>query len=470
LKVLLINPLRRHMFSRGQPRYYAEEQALLPPLGLLSIAAYMLENTEHEVHVLDMPAMEMDWKGLGRVLQDLSPEVVGISCITNLLYDSLEAALSVKSELPSVPVVFGGYHTQLYPGETLSQPEVDAVVLGAGEFAFTGLVEGLSRTGRIPRISGVLSKEHPLTDIAEEIQFIEDPDRLPQPARHLTPVRKYYSATSISPPATVIVTSFGCSFRCIFCNTSGFRKVVAKSPKRVAEEMASCVALGIREFSILDENFTLNRNRVMAIAEEILRKRLDVVWSFKARVDQVDRAILQKVRRAGCVSIHFGVESGDPAILKLIRKDIETEDVYSTFRTAREEGLETTAAFMIGFPGESEEQIRRTIDFALKLDPNYVQFAITIPLPGTELYRMAFEKGLFKRDCWKEFAMHPAADFHPPVWHEIFSEEELEAFLDHAYRRFYIRPGYVWRRLWNLRSLSELKRNIRIGTRILVRR
>ena len=458
------------MFSRGQPRYYVEEQALLPPLGLLSIAAYMLEHTDHEVTVLDMPAVEMDMKGLGRAIEEIRPEVVGVTCLTNILYDSLEVARTVKSAVPSVPVVLGGYHTQLYPEETLSQPEVDAVVLGAGEIAFTKLVDGLAGTGAIPRIPGVLSKEHPVGDAAGEIQLIEDPDSLPLPARHLTPFRKYYSATSVSPPTTVLVTSFGCPFRCIFCNTSGFRKVVSKSPKRVVEEMSSCVALGIREFTIQDENFTLNRRRVTAIAEEILNKRLDVVWSFKARVDQVDRELLRMVRRAGCVSVHFGVESGDPDILDLIRKDTAPDRALDTFRTAREEGLETTAAFMIGFPGETEEQIRRTIDFALKVDPNYVQFAITIPLPKTDLYSMAFEKGMYTEDHWREFARHPTPDFRPPGWYEIFSEEELEEFLDLAYRRFYIRPGYIWGRLRKIRSFSELKRNIRIGTRILVRR
>lgn len=140
MKLLLINPPHNHMFSRGQPKYYAEEQALLPPLGLLSIAAYVLENTPHEIHVLDMPAEGLGQAGLKRHVEDLRPELVGIGCLTNLLYDALETARSVKCALPSVPVVFGGYHTQLYPRETLAHPEVDAIVLGAGEIAFTRLV------------------------------------------------------------------------------------------------------------------------------------------------------------------------------------------------------------------------------------------------------------------------------------------------------------------------------------------
>jgi anaerobic magnesium-protoporphyrin IX monomethyl ester cyclase len=471
LKVLLVNPPHLHMFSRGQPRYYAEEQALLPPLGLLCVAAYVLEQTRYSVSVLDMPLLKMDQKGFRAYLLRERPDLVGISCLTNILYDTLETARTVKAVSPSTPVILGGHHTQLYPRETLRQGAVDGIVLGAGEVAFTRLLRAFEATGRIPRLPGVIPKGEGVEEGAfADIQCVEDPDSLPFPARHLTPFRKYYSATSISPPTTVVITSFGCPFRCIFCNTSRVQKMVTRSPMNVVDELAGCVSLGIREFTIQDENFAVNRARVVAIAEEIIRRKLDIVWSFKSRVDLVDREMLRIVRRAGCSSIHFGVESGDHDVLVRIRKDITPDQVRHAFRLAREEGLQITAAFMIGFPEEDRPAVLRTIEFALELDPNYVQFAITIPLPGTELYRLAFEKGLFEKDYWREFAEHPVPHFKPPGWYEIFSQEELEELLDMAYRRFYLRPKYIWRRLKGLHNLSELKRNFRIGTRILLRR
>ncbi len=459
------------MFSRGQPRYYAEEQALLPPLGLLCLAAYILEHTRHAVSVLDMPVMKMDQAGLEQYLSKARPDIVGISCLTNTLYDALETARTVKKVMPSTPVVVGGHHTQLYPKETIRQEPVDAIVLGAGEVPFTRLLQRFEETGHLQRLPGVITKHAALhDDLSSEIQCIDDPDSLPFPARHLTPYRNYYSATSISPPTTVVITSYGCPFRCIFCNTSRVQKIVAKSPLRVVDELSNCVSLGIREFTIQDENFAVHRSRVLAIAQEILRRKMDIVWSFKSRVDLVDSEMLRMVRRAGCDSIHFGVESGDPEVLMRIRKDITPDQVRHAFRLARNEGLQITAAFMIGFPGEDRARVLKTIDFALELDPNYVQFAITIPLPGTELYRMAFEKGLFTHDYWKEFAEHPRPDFQPPGWYEYFTQEELEELLDTAYRRFYLRPSYIWRRIKSLHNVSELKRNLRIGTRILLRR
>jgi len=471
VKILLISPPHEHMFTQGQPRYYAEEQAVLPPLGLLCLAGYVLEKApRHEVRVLDMPLLKMDQAGLAAALERDAPDVVGISCLTNLLVDTFQTAATVKRVHPGVPVVLGGFHTRLFPGETLSRPEVDALVLGAGEVPFLRLVNGLDESGKIPRVPGVISQPEDLEDAASHVQTVQDPDRLPFPARHLTPYRRYYSATSVASPSTLMMTSFGCPFRCLFCNTSRIQKLAARSPQRMAEEFQSCADLGIREIALLDENFTINRPRVLAFTEELRRRNLDMVWSIKSRVDHLDADLLRSLRSAGCSSIHFGVESGDPEILKTIRKDITPDQVRRAFRLARNAGMDVTAAFMMGLPGEDRDRIERTIDFALELNPNYAQFSIAIPLPDTDLYRMAMDRGLYTYDHWQRFAEHPTPDFHPPGWYEIFSPEELESLLDSAYRRFYNRPSYIWRRLRKLHSLGELRRNVHIGFRFLLQR
>jgi len=471
LKILLISPPHEHMFTQGQPRYYAEEQAVLPPLGLLSLAGFLLEQApEHEVRVLDMPLLGLGQAGLAAELREFSPDVAGVSCLTNLLFDTLETARTVKRTCPDVPVVLGGYHTQLYPLETLAQPAVDAVVLGAGEDPFLELVRGLAATGRIPRVPGVITRPEQLQDLSAEIRTVQDPARPPFPARHLTPYRKYYAATSVASPSTLMMTSFGCPFRCIFCNTSRIQKIVSRSPRRMAEEFQACADLGIREVALLDENFTVHRARAMDFAEELRSRGLALAWNIKSRVDHLDADLLRSLRSAGCGSIHFGVESGDPGMLRKIRKDITPDQVRRAFRLARDAGMGVTAAFMIGFPDEDRDQIERTISFALELDPDYVQFSVTIPLPGTDLYRMAMERGLYREDHWRRFAASPTAGFRPPGWYETFSAGELEELLDSAYRRFYRRPRYILRRLRALRSLDELVRKVQIGFRFLVQR
>ncbi len=471
MKVLLISPPLEQMFTQGQPRYYAEEQALLPPLGLLSLAGYLLEKApEHEIHVLDMPLLKMDQAGLAAFLHGFSPDLVGLSCLTNLLVDTLQTAGTVKRVCPDVPVLLGGYHTQLFPLETLAQPHVDAVVLGAGEVPFHRLIQGLDATGKVPRVPGVITRPEELQDLASEIQTVENPDLLPFPARHLTPYRKYYAATSVASPSTLMMTSFGCPFRCIFCNTSRIQKIVTRSPQRMAEEFQACADMGIREIALLDENFTIHRTRAMDFAEELRRRDLGILWNIKSRVDHLDADLLGSLRAAGCRSIHFGVESGDPGVLKSIRKDITPDQVRRAFRLAREAGMGVTGSFMMGFPDEDRERIEKTISFALELDPDYVQFSIAIPLPGTDLYRMALDRGLYTHDHWRRFAENPTPDFRPPGWYEHFSREELEELLDSAYRRFYHRPRYILRRLRSLHSLSELMRNVQIGFRFLVQR
>jgi radical SAM superfamily enzyme YgiQ (UPF0313 family) len=301
------------------------------------------------------------------------------------------------------------------------------------------------------------------------VQPLPDADALPFPARALTRHQAYYSATSVAPPTTVLMTSYGCPFRCVFCNTSGASRLQARDPGRVVDEIEVCVGLGIREFSILDENFAVARRRVLAIAEEIARRGLDVRWSCRARVDLVDRELLTAMKRGGCTSVHFGVESGDPDVLAATRKEIDLDQVRRAFRAARDAGVETTAAFMIGFPGETPAQIEKTIRLAIELDPSYVQFAVLIPLPGTELYEQAFRRGVFTRDHWREFARDPVPDFRPPAWEETFTREQLDAMVDRAYRRFYLRPRYVARRLARVRDLSHLRRQARVAMRMLLR-
>jgi len=164
------------------------------------------------------------------------------------------------------------------------------------------------------------------------------------------------------------------------------------------------------------------------------------------------------------------VESGDPEVLKAIRKDITPGQVRAAFRLARNAGMDVTASFMMGFPGEGRDRIEKTVAFALELDPDYAQFSIAIPLPGTDLFRMAMERGLYPYDHWQRFAEHPTPDFRPPGWYEILQPPALESLLDDAYRRFYNRPSYVLRRLRKLRSLEALRRNVHIGVRFLRQR
>ena len=162
------------------------------------------------------------------------------------------------------------------------------------------------------------------------------------------------------------------------------------------------------------------------------------------------------MKKAGLERIHFGVESGDEGLLKIIRKGITLEEARSAFLWARQAGIETLAYFMLGLPGESRETISKTISFARELKPDYVHFSLLMLFPATPVYKMALERGIIEKDLWAEFARNPTPDFQPPNWEENLKREELVKALHTAYKKFYLRGNYLFRRLIRTRSFSGL--------------
>jgi radical SAM superfamily enzyme YgiQ (UPF0313 family) len=225
--------------------------------------------------------------------------------------------------------------------------------------------------------------------------------------------------------------------------------------------------MGIREIFFYDDTFSINRQRVVDVCDEIGRRGVDISWDIRARVNTVDRELLRRLKAAGCRRIHFGVESGNPGILRSMKKGITLDQARNAFAWARGEGITTLAYFMVGSPGEGEEEIMDSIDFAREIDPDFVHFSVATPFPATEFYRLALNKGVVASDVWREFAAAPREDFRPPLWTETFSDGELVAFLNRAYKSFYSRPTYLVRQVFRVRSLGELRRKVKAGIRVL---
>lgn len=222
--------------------------------------------------------------------------------------------------------------------------------------------------------------------------------------------------------------------------------------------MEECQKMGIKEILIYDDTFTVKRQRVIDICLEIQKRNLKIDWDVRARVDTVDKELLEIMKDSGCQRIHYGVEAGTQKILNVLRKGISLEQVEKAFKLSRKIGLETLAYFMIGSPTETKEDILETIKFAKKINPDFTHITITTPFPATDLYRMGLEQKIWPNDHWQKFAERPRADFLPPVWEKNLNKEELVSLNQKAYRAFYFRPKYLLKRLFKLTSLEELKR------------
>ena len=426
----------------------AESNHVLP-LGLLYIASFGEESLPNiKFHVLDMLA---DDTNLEQLVTRLDPLVVGITATTPTLKSACQVAQRIKKISPDTRIVMGGPHCGIYPQETIALPYIDNIVTGEGEIAFVRLVNSLLDHGTA----------QPIYAGSNSIKRL---DILPFPARHLVDIKKYRYALSSKKLSTTMITSRGCPFHCTFCyRPPGAWR--ARSAKDVVQEIQECINMGIEDFEFYDDTFTYNKQRTIDICLAIQRKKLELSFGIRTRVDCIDEELLLNLKAAGCKRINFGIESPHANVLKVLGKQTTPELNDQILRLAHKMGIETQAYLMIGSPGESVEQIEQTIKYAKKINPDYAYFSVTSPMPGTPLYRMGLKQGLYN-DYWKDLATDPTLPIYSRIWPET-DASILKRLNTKAYRSFYWRPSYMLKKLFKIRSLGELWTNSRIALGIL---
>jgi radical SAM superfamily enzyme YgiQ (UPF0313 family) len=438
-------------------------------LGLLYIAGY-LENhaSQHDIRILDCQVEDTTNEELSAYVKDFQPEVIGITTMTMTILDVIETIKIVKKAMPSVKIILGGPHVHIYPVETIQLEHVDFVVLGEGEKIFTDLIENINDPGRLLKIPGLVYKKNDEIIQTDFPQLIEDLNTLPFPARHLTNYIKYNSLLAPREPTTTLFTSRGCPFQCTFCDRPNLgKKFRARSAINVVDEMEECVELGIHEFIIYDDTFTVQKPRVIEFCNEIIERQLDVGFDFRARVDTITPEMLAKLKQAGCNGIHYGIEAGTEKILEVLNKGISIEEAKRVFKQTREAGIKVLGYFMIGNPSETQDDIKETFRVMKMLNPDYMHLAILTPFPATKIYEMALKQGIYSSDIWREFASNPTSDFVPPIWNEFFSRSELQKLAADGYKRYYLRFSYIIQRIRKLKSWNELIKNIIAGFRVV---
>ena len=426
----------------------------LPSLGIAYIAS-MIETEGASVRILDCTAEEIALTKIEDRLKTFSsPKFVGITATTPLIINAYKIAGIVKKLFPSTKVVLGGVHPSVLPDESLNNPDVDFVVRDEGEITVKELLSGVP----IEKIEGLSWKMNGKMLHNPIRPLIKNLDEIPLPAYHLLPMKKYYPAVGSYKrlPAISIFATRGCPGRCTFCYRTFYGKVRARSADNILNEIKILQRdYGIKEIAFYDDTFTLFKNVVSEFCQKILEQKIDIVWSCFTRVDYVNEEILKAMKKAGCHLILFGVESADENILKNINKRISLEQVREVVEICRKIGIETRASFMIGNSGETEETIKKTIDFAIDLDPDEVQFNITTAYPGTELFKWADEMGYILDKDWSNYNMS-YLNLHLPT----VSQERLRYYYKLSHTRFYIRPKIIARRLFRIRTIPQLKQEI----------
>lgn len=383
----------------------------------LSIAmlAGQCRQAGREVELLDLN-VTADWRQVfERAILRMRPDIVGITYATPLEKVSRELA-RIARDMGCV-TLGGGPHASAMPQECVGRDAFDAVAMGEGEVPFQHLLD----TGEIDGCPGWVTSR---TLIPQASEPWPDMDTLPFAAVDLfTPDDYRYPARACQEnPVCLIETSRGCYARCTFCNKNIFGwKIRKKDAVRVVDEMEFILNSGYREIHIADDLFSAHYHHVRAVCSEITRRGLKFPWVPRSglRVDRVKPDMLDQMREAGCYHIPFGIESGDQGTLDLINKGITIAQIEHAAKIAKDAGMQTTGYFMVGIPGESNQAMQRTLEFALSLELDFVKIGICVPLPGTPMFQAAKQQGLLRTTDWSQYT------YSTPPW-EILSAEEVQ--------------------------------------------
>ena len=449
MKVLLINPPQTFYLGSEPP-------AGNLPIGLMYLAA-VLQRADVEVEVLDafmgegsvfQEAGETITVGLPQELikqeiEKRKPDVVGIAGpFTCQIGNALKMSNLVKEVNPKILTVVGGPHVTLVPEEFLKEAkDVDVAVVGEGEYAMLEVAEAFEGKKKLSQILGIAFRQDGEVVLNPPRPLIDDLDALPYPAYDLVDMEHYLNPQKIGyrsfqNRALSMVTSRGCPFNCCFCavHLHMGRQFRAHSAKYVLDHIQYVTEkFKVKNIFFEDDNLTLDLKRFETICDGIIERKIRIGWETPngVRADCLNLELLKKMKQSGCKSVFVGVESGDQQILdKVICKSLDLNRVVEFAKNAQEIGLKTGAFYIIGFPGETKQNMQRTVDFALELKRKYdvgMHLFAATPSYGTRLYEECKAKGYLPADLsWNSFASARQAKGMPLITTNEFTPAEVK--------------------------------------------
>jgi radical SAM superfamily enzyme YgiQ (UPF0313 family) len=458
----------RYVFASHHPvQFTGAERAL--PLSLAYLAA-VLEREGYQVRVVDY---QIERSSPEQILRQFRPDVVGITSYSKEFPHAKVLIRAVKQYRDDLPVILGGPHINAYKEKIFAQTDLaDYLVLHEGEQTATKLVQCLARGAEPSKVKGIICRDDEgKVATSGPREFIKDLDSLPFMALEHFQVDKYYppAGTFRRLPSVTMITSRGCPFPCIFCNTDLFGKGIRlRSAVNVLNEIEEIVKrYDVREINFCDETLTVNRDRMIAICEGILERNLNIGWKCSTRVDYVDFELLKLMKRSGCFYIGYGVESGVQETLDRLQKGITLAQIRRAFTNTRKAGITSMAYFMMNIPGETEQDIEQTIRFSREIQPDFLNFELVKPYAGTRL-REIIEKSpdiRINRELWAQWENYSAGN------HLFYVQPGVsERYLRDAYRRavrdFYISPTFILKAVKQVRSLKQLASYFKYFTQI----
>ncbi len=438
------------------------------PLGFLYLISVLREHFPDmfEIKLIEQALYDLTVDDIARKIKKFQPDIICISCMSVEANEMREVAAMCKTAAPDAPVWLGGPHGSIFYDIELESGNFDAVCIGEGEHTFIEMIERWLEEKTLEDVSGLAIMKDGKVFKTPPREYIQDLDSLPLPAWDMVDLDLYGRQISMNGfvaamPWALVFTTRACPYHCIYCHNLFGKKVRKRSIERVLDEIELLTkTYGIKEIHIVDDIFNLDRERAKKICDEIVGRDIKIKIAFPngLRGDQMDKELIQKLKKAGCYSITYAIETASPRLQKRIKKNIKLDKLKEVIEWTDAEGIITQGFCMLGFPGETVEEMKMTIDYTLKTKLSRAWFFTVVIYPRTGLYDMAVEEYPdFDFDGIDFFNLRYWAE--DPFYNKLTGIDVYKIQRD-AYRAFFLRPSIIFKilvrfpkNMWFLRGL-----------------
>lgn len=440
------------------------------PIGLGFLLSFV-KSKGHDVSLIDYEVQEYSKSSFIKNCEEFGPHIIGFSCMTPQIESANYLAGLIAERLPHINTIIGGKHVTALPLKTMEHyPSFNFAIYGEGELSFCDLLGELGQNRpNFTKIKGLIWRDGSKITINPPRELINNLDSIPYPDRSMFDLEKYNRGMSFKGKwrdkyTTEILTSRGCPNECIFCSSQIVtqKKVRYRSIANIIQELEECkTKFNINHYKIVDDTFTLSKKRVREICNWFRVNK--VTWSCNARVDSVDYELLKVMKDSGCIGIMYGVETGSPKMLKMVKKGITLDQIIRAFEWTHKAKIPFVEADFIlaGHPDESIDDINLTKKLIKKIRPHFLAIGTVVPFPGTEVRKTMIERGFIEKwalEDWDNYVYKPG---YRGWRYQNFTQEQLQNISRDIIHRFYLTPRFIWFNLKNLRSFGELLRSLK---------
>jgi len=469
MRIAVINPPRVDGLPVVREERYEHKDigSVYPPIGLLSVAA-ILEKEGFEVFFKDASGFNISEDILEKELFNFKPDIVFTRCGFDTQEEDVRILKFAKEKLNAITIIRNKIiaETPWLLKEFMNKYSfIDIFLISEPESSIHLLAKYISKNNLkdLDKAPGACFLKDKELVTGPQPKILEDLDENPFPAWHLLPSLLPYHTGVLDAPMALINTTKGCPFTCTFCayRKTGYR---TRSPENVIEEIKFLKKIhNIKSFLFFDDLIGLQKGRFEKICELLIKENLNLKWSCCSRANLLNLELLKLMKKAGCVEIAIGIESGDPNILNLTTKRITLEEIREAARLCRKAGILFYGMAIIGLPGETKQSIKNTIKFIKSIKPFYTQFCFATPFPNTEIYKYFEEHGYLLTKDWKRYS--PLSS-EPVIRTEELSQEDLKKMRQYVYRSLLLDPIYLLRQVrlfdwkWNIQGFFKIMSRI----------